>query len=429
MTAQNPREIAVRVLKQREAGRDYVENLLEGELSRTRLGAADRGLLHELTAGVVRWQAALDWLIDHKTAGRQQKPTLRILLRLGLYQLFWLDRIPQHAAVHETVELARELGFGPQSGFINAVLRGYGRETEATRRLLEDLKTSQPELGYSHPAWLVGRWTARWGAARTRSLLEWNNTPPLTYARVNTLKTSAADLLEVWRKEGVEVEPFERDWLAQTPVFLLRNHPSLTTLPSFQAGSFYLQDPSTLLSVNVLEPQPGEIILDLCAAPGGKATFMAQLMQNRGRIVAEDTNPDRLKLVEENCARLGATCITTQSTSTATPRPSTFDRILVDAPCSNTGVMRRRVDLRWRIRATEIERLSRAQLALLHRAAGLLMPGGTLVYSTCSLEPEENQELVRRFLAEAPGFRLEQEWELTPFADGVDGAYAARLQQ
>ncbi|MBI3191589.1 MAG: 16S rRNA (cytosine(967)-C(5))-methyltransferase RsmB, partial [Pedosphaera parvula] len=419
-----------RILKQREAGQDYVENLLEREISQARLSAPDRALLHELTAGVVRWQATLDWLIDRKTAGRQQKPALRILLRLGLYQLFWLDRVPQHAAVHETVELARQLGFGPQSGFINAVLRGYGREVDSTRRLLADLKTSQPHLGHSHPAWLVERWTTRWGVENVGRLLEWNNTPPLPFARVNTLKTTISDLLWAWQEEGVEGEPCARDWMTGAQVFQMKKHPSITSLKSFQDGWFYIQDPSTLLAVGQLNPQPGETILDLCSAPGGKTTFIAQLMQNRGRIVAQDSNPERLKLVSENCARLGATCVETVSTSTFNAQPSTrFDRILVDAPCSNTGVMRRRIDLRWRIRSNELERLRREQLNLLNKAALELKPGGTLVYSTCSLEPEENNEAVKQFLTENSGFVLANERELLPFVDGVDGAYVATLQK
>lgn len=430
MTNQSPREIAVRILKQREAGQDYVENLLEREISQARLSAPDRALLHELTAGVVRWQATLDWLIDRKTAGRQQKPVLRILLRLGLYQLFWLDRVPQHAAVHETVELARQLGFGPQSGFINAVLRGYGREADTTRRLLESLKTNQPHLGHSHPAWLVERWTTRWGAENVGRLLEWNNTPPLPFARVNTLKTTVSDLLWAWQEEGVEGEPCARDWMTGAQVFQMKKHPSITSLKSFQDGWFYVQDPSTLLAVGQLNPQPGETILDLCSAPGGKTTFIAQLMQNRGRIVAQDSNPERLKLASENCARLGVACVEVVSPSSLNAQPTTlFDRILVDAPCSNTGVMRRRIDLRWRIRSNELERLRREQLNLLNKAAQELKPGGTLVYSTCSLEPEENSEVVKQFLTENGGFTLAIERELLPFVDGVDGAYSATLQR
>jgi 16S rRNA (cytosine967-C5)-methyltransferase len=455
VNGQKPREIAASVLRRREHGGGYVETLLEEALAAAPLSPVDRGLCQELVYGVVRWQAALDFLIARKTDGRPQKTALQNLLRLGLYQIFWLDRIPNHAAVHETVENAKRSGFGPQSGFVNAVLRGYLREFDATKTLLADLKTSQPHIGWSHPEWLVTRWQKQWGTERAAQLLEWNNTPPKTFARINTLKfsnrrdelhesqtsanklgtrvtlpseeSSAGKLIEQWRDENVEYDFVRRDWFDENLIFELKSHPPLTALPSFQQGLFYIQDPSTLLAVRELNPQPGEAILDLCAAPGGKTTYIAQLMQNQGKVIARDSVPERLKLIEENCTRLGVTCVETVSTSQLPTRAAHCDRILIDAPCSNTGVMRRRVDLRWRIRPEEIERLRTTQLELLRNAVAFLKPGGILVYSTCSLEPEENREVVEQFLSEQSGFKLERDRELLPFADGVDGAFVARL--
>jgi len=417
----------MRVLHRRAAGLDYVENLLENELAEERLSPANRGLCQELVYGTVRWEAALDWLIARKTQGRTQKPILQILLRLGLYQMYWLDRIPNHAAVHETVELAKHNGFGSQSGFVNAVLRGYTREREETGRLLQELRVNQPHIGHSHPEWLWQRWLARWGSEKAVKLMGWNNTPPKTYARVNWLRTDAAKLLEQWRTEAVVYDFCHWDWTGEHLVFELKEHAPLARLPSFDQGLFYVQDPSTLLAVRMLDPQPGETVLDLCAAPGGKATFMAQLMRNEGRIVAQDIEPGRLKLIQENCVRLGASCVATSLSESLLPRALAFDRVLVDAPCSNTGVMRRRVDLRWRIRVEELERLRVAQLELLHKAAQALKPSGTLVYSTCSLEPEENAGVVEQFLKEHPAFALQEQRELIPFNDGLDGAYVARL--
>ncbi|HEX5398164.1 MAG TPA: transcription antitermination factor NusB, partial [Verrucomicrobiae bacterium] len=180
MSSENPRQIALRVLRQRTASGKFTEDLLEHTLAGARLSSADRGLCQELVYGIVRRRATLDWLIAQKTDGREQKPPVQNLLRLGLYQIFWLDRIPPHAAVHETVELAKQDGFGPKAGFINAVLRGCLRESEATRKRLDDLKISQPEIGFSHPKWLVDKWRARFGQEKLRQLLEWNNTPPKT---------------------------------------------------------------------------------------------------------------------------------------------------------------------------------------------------------------------------------------------------------
>ena len=424
VSAKIPREIAVSLLQRHAAGSGWLEQLLDNALSREPgLSPADRGLLRELAFGAVRWQATLDWLIARRTDGRPQKLLLQILLRLGLYQMFWLDRVPDHAAVNETVEIAKRLGFGAQAGFVNALLRGCGREREAIRSQIAQLKRTTPHLGFSHPEWLCERWAARWGPDKLAALLDWNNTPPPTFARVNSLRATPEQLAAQFDREGVLFTPRAYDWVPGDLAFELREHPPLATLPSFQAGLFYIQDPSTLLAVSVLDPQPGERILDLCAAPGGKTTFAAQQMRNEGAIVAQDSDPARLKLVAENCARLGVTCVS------SAPPENAFDRVLVDAPCSNTGVMRRRVELRWRVQPSELERLVVLQLDLLRRAASLLKPGGVLVYSTCSLEPEENEGVVEQFLAGTAEFRRESERSLLPFVDKVDGAYVARLRK
>jgi 16S rRNA (cytosine967-C5)-methyltransferase len=428
VSAQKPREIAARALVQRESGQGYIEDLLERALARAELSAADRGLAQEIAYGVVRWQSPLDWLIAQKTQEREQKATLRVLLRMALYQLFWLTRIPDHAAVNETVQLAREMGCGPQSGFVNAVLRGYVRERDATQHALKQLQTSDPALGFSHPAWLCERWEKRLGRDRLIEFLQWNNTPPKTFARVNLIRADLNQLREQWTREKVEAKLVPFDWARDTFVYELTAFPPLATLPSFSEGKFYVQDPSTLLSVTELDPQPGETILDLCAAPGGKTTSIAERMKNSGKLIAHDTTTDRLQLVIQNAARTGATVIETVLPSTINNPPSAnFDRILLDAPCSNTGVMRRRVDLRWRIRPEELQRLRKTQLDLLRDAVKRLKPGGTLVYSTCSLEPEENGDVVREFLAEHPHMPLQREHALTPWEHNVDGAYVARF--
>jgi 16S rRNA (cytosine967-C5)-methyltransferase len=426
---QKPRQIAIRVLRERLREQDYTENLFEKELAQHRLPGVDRGLCQELVYGIARWQLTLDWLIARKTEGRTQKEELRVLLQLGLYQMFWLDRIPNHAAVHETVEIAKEMGLGPQAGFLNAVLRTYTRERVETEKLLADLKVEQPALGHSHPDWLYERWVARWGVEKTAQLMELNNTPPPTFARLNLLKTDAATLATQWEFEGLKFAGRSWDWTGDGLVFQLESHPPLAGLRSFRDGWFYVQDPSTLLAVQELDPLPAHVVLDLCAAPGGKTTYIAQRMQNRGRITAQDAQEDRLALIRENCTRLGVTCVEASvAPSGVLVNPAKkFDRVLVDAPCSNSGVMRRRVDLRWRIRPEEIERLRADQLQVLRQAAPRVKPGGTLVYSTCSLEPEENGGVMKEFLAEHPLFKLEGERELLPFVEGVDGAYVAKL--
>ncbi|MBN2507099.1 MAG: 16S rRNA (cytosine(967)-C(5))-methyltransferase RsmB [Verrucomicrobia bacterium] len=429
VTGQKPRQIAARVLLARARRAEFVESLLEAELARATVPPADRALAQELTFGVVRWQATLDWLIVRYTNNRPQTPALQTLLRLGFYQKFWLERIPNHALVATTVELARHFGAGRQTGFVNAVLRRALREADAIRRELAELQQTSPGTGFSHPQWLCDRWQARWGDASLRRLLAWNNSPPPTYARLNTLRTDPERLARLWADEHVTFVPRHYEWTPMEPMFELASHPPLATLPSFQQGAFYVQDPSTLLAVHTLNPQPGESVLDLCAAPGGKTTAIAQRMRDTGRVEAEDVELDRRRLIRANCERLGITCVRLAEPRPAAPgdAPPLFDRVLLDAPCSNTGVMRRRVEVRWRIRPGEMERLSRAQFGLLARAATRLRPGGTLVYSTCSLEPEENAHVIRRFLADHAAFELRHEQTLLPFEHGVDGAYVAQL--
>lgn len=420
MSVQKPREIAARVLKRHRAGQQYIERLLEPELGA--LAPDDRGLCQELVYGVVRWQKTLDWLIARKTGGREQNPQIHNLLQLGLYQLFWLQRVPDHAAVHETVELTKKTGFQPKAGFVNAVLRGYTRERDETKAALEQLKQTDLAIGYSHPEWLVERWVKRWGKEKAMALLEWNNTPPPTFARINTLKADARKVKQVWDSESVIYRGVQRDWISDDQVFELEAHPPLTSMRTFQEGMFYVQDPSTLLAVTSLDPKCGEHILDVCSAPGGKTTYIAERMRNEGEVLAEDMRPERLKLVVDNCERLGVTCVGTTSAT------KEFDRVLVDAPCSNTGVLRRRVELRWRIKPEEIARLRDTQLQILRDSAKRLKSGGTLVYSTCSLEPEENEDVVKTFLGEHPQFASQSERQLLPFEQQVDGAYVAELK-
>ena len=411
------------VLLQRQKG-EYVESLLDSALKKHELKSEDRGFLQELVYGVVRWEMTLDWLIAQKTGDKPQKEIVQNLLRLALYQIFWLERVPSYAAVNETVEICKGKGLEPQARFINAVLRGYGRELEITRQRLEELKRTKPWIGISHPEWLWRRWEKAWGPERARRLMEWNNSPPPVYVRVNSLRAKVEEVRSAWDREGVLTEAVKFDWVSGDSVYRLVSHPPLSRLESFEKGMFYVQDPSTLLAPAMLGPTPGDRVLDLCAAPGGKTTYIAALMGNEGTVLATDVDPVRLKLVEENAKRLGAGCVrTVQELGSDEP----FDRVLIDAPCSNTGVMRRRVELRWRIKPEEIKRLALTQKSILKNAASKVRAGGVLVYSTCSLERDENQSVVGQFLAENPTFSLDKERELTPMKEGVDGAYCARL--
>ncbi len=398
---------------------------MDRELSRVRLGFQDRSLIQEICYGTLRWRDTLDWIIDRNTRVRPPDPPARIVLRVGIYQLLFLDRVPPHAALNETVEAARQLELGPQTGFINAVLRNCARAAESLRAEIEQLKKSNPALGWSHPAWLVDRWSQVLSPAELQALLAWNNTPAVTYARVNTLKADPAELIESWRNDNVEYDFTRWDWTPENLVFLLRRHPALEKLKSFRDGWFYVQDPSTLMSVSMLQPRPGERILDFCSAPGGKATYIAQLLDNDGRVIAFEPDDRRRARLRQNCERLGAD-VEPVAPGQLTGRDP-FDAALVDAPCSNTGVLRRRLDARWRLRPADIQRSRQLQLRLLVQAIDSVRPGGRVVYSTCSLEPEENQQVVSEVLASRPDVTMVRERLLHPARDGVDGAYAALL--
>jgi 16S rRNA (cytosine967-C5)-methyltransferase len=405
----NARRVAYQLLLEWERKRPHADDLLHERLPKSKLDARDRALVTELFYGMLRQLSALDFLIARLRNGELDEET-RAVVRLGLYQLFF-TRIPTWAAVKETVSLSKRAG-----GLVNAMLRRADRERDALRTALE---AAPADVQLSHPAFLLERWTREFGAEATAALAAWNNTPAPVILRANTLKTTRDELLQA--VPGAEPHPF---------------HPLALTVPHIpaewlSAGLCYVQDPSTLAACDLLAPEPGETILDACAAPGGKTTCLAALMRNEGKIVACDLWESRVARLRENCARLGvrsADCRVLDTMKEAPELlPQSFDRILIDAPCSNTGVMRRRLDVRWRLTEEDFLRMPAQQLALLRRCAGLLKPGGVLVYSTCSLEPEENEQVVDEAARVVPGLRLHATRHLRPWLDGVDGAFAAKF--
>jgi 16S rRNA (cytosine967-C5)-methyltransferase len=325
---------------------------------------------------------------------------------VGLYQLL-RTRIPRHAAVNETVEVA-----GRGRSLVNALLRRFLREE---KNLVKSLEEAPVGVRHSHPEVLVDRWTKHFGAPETAALCEWNNHPAEIFVRVNELKVTAGELTRAGEAGRLEAHPL-----------MLR----MEKLPIswIVAGLCYVQDPSTLMACELLAPQPGERVLDACAAPGGKTSYLAQLMRNEGRIVACDVSADRLARLRENLERLSVTNVEVRKADWLRPQPAEkekFDRILLDAPCSNTGVIRRRVDVRWRLSHDDFEKMPEVQLGLLKNLSTKLKPGGSLVYSTCSMEPEENEEVVRRITNVIPSLKFQKSRSTLPFRDNVDGAFAA----
>lgn len=413
MAQLSARRAALAALRAWRTETRFADSIITKLLAETKLITSDRAFALELFYGVLRNLTLLDFWIDCLRPSSVDID-LRDLLRLGIYQLFCLET-PEHAAVYETVELTRKSG----RAVINGILRAAARQQQHLRSSAQ----AQPLfVRASHPEFLVARWEQHFGLKAASALCMWNNEPPPVYGRINQLKIDGQEFLRRY-PNSVPLEQ-ESDFV-EFHVFPTN---------ALNQGHCYIQDPSTALACRLLDPQPGEKILDGCAAPGGKTTFLAQLMNDRGLIVACDREPKRLDVLKKNVARLGigiaqdAICDWEQeSIPPEIQSLAPFDRILIDAPCSNTGVMRRRVDARWRLQPGDFVRMQKRQIKIARAIAPLLKPGGTLVYSTCSLEPEENEQVVECIVAEVSILRLDEKKSLLPFRDHFDGAFAAKF--
>ena len=404
------RAVALNVLLSVERDQTFADEALDHAVSRSRLDARDRALVLELTYGVLRRQSTLDWRLDHVATKSMAKLPVRVrlALRLGTYQLLHLDKIPPSAAVNESVALIKAGGPGHWPGFVNAVLRALIRTPAPPwpDRAVDPVRSLS--VRHACPSWLAERWIVRFGLRAAEALCHvTTEVPPLTI-RVNTLRISRDALAARFTELGHGVRPTRI-----SPVGLvLDKSGAITELPLFHDGAFYVEDEAAQLVAPILDPQPGESVLDACSAPGGKTTHLAALMQNRGEIAAVDNQAARLRLVEDNCRRLGIDIIRTfLADAAASPSKHLserlFDRILVDAPCSGLGVLRRHPDGKWRKEAETLGQHRTIQLRLLDQACPLLRPGGVLVYSTCSSEPEENEQVIDRFCSAHKEFRRE----------------------
>jgi 16S rRNA (cytosine967-C5)-methyltransferase len=413
MAQLSARQIALVALQLWRKEKRFADSVISGLLAKAELARSDRAFALELFYGLLRNLTLLDFWI----ACLRSSPVgndLRDILRLGLYQLFFLKTAP-HAAVYETVELAPK----KQRSLINAMLR------TATRRQSELLARANAQPVFvrtSHPQFLVERWQQHFGPEHAEALCKWNNLPAPVYGRINRLKIDRHKFLQLY--------PTSR------PLTRNSDFVEFHTLPTgaLRRGHCYIQDPSTVVACQLLGPKPREKVLDACAAPGGKTGYVTELMHNLGTIVACDRDPERLEILKQNMARLGARIVEIARhdwthghvpPDIATLAP--FDRILVDVPCSNTGVMRRRADLRWRLGQADFDRMQQLQIEIVRALIPLLKSNGVLVYSTCSLDPEENENIVRQILTEIPILRLEATRYSLPFRDGFDGAFAAKI--
>ena len=447
MNKANPRRTALDILLRVERDRAFAEQLLDRELSLGTIAGPDRGLLTELVYGVLRRQGTLDFLVDSFAAsrGNRLERAVLVILRLGLYQLLFLDRIPASAAVNESVNLAKAVA--PRAaGFVNAVLRRADRERDSLPWPDRGADpTAYIAVRHSHPRWLVERWVEHLGVPEAEELAAaMAERAPLTI-RVNTLKITREAFMEELASTGVTAEPTM--WAPHGVRIVSRT--AVTAIPGFTEGLFAVQDESSQLAVLFLSPQPGERILDVCAAPGGKATYLAQLMENRGEVLACDISTKKLRLVAEAADRLGIGIIRTMADDAtklgAGADGPLFDRILLDAPCSGLGVIRRNPEGKWWKTPDDVARLAATQRNILDAVAPRLRSGGVLLYSTCSTMVEENENVVDDFLSRHGDFVLEDlnafspdfsgcftgrgHFRSWPHRHGMDGFFAARLRK
>jgi len=407
-----PRAICLDILNRIEKADLHPDRLLTDSFKRYRhLTSLDRSFLTELTYGVIRWREKLDWVIRQFSKILFEKIELETLhiLRLGFYQILFLTRTPSSAAVNESVELAKRIRGKRGAGFVNAILRSAIRQKDEIR--YPDID-KDPALHISviqsHPLWLVQRWVKEVGVEETIRVCTFNNQISSLTLRTNTLKINRKDLIEKLKEE--ELIAFPAAYAEEGIV--VKNPPPTSELPLMREGLYIIQDEASQLVTAMMDPKPGERILDACAGPGGKATHTSQKMENQGEIYALDVSKGKLDLIEEMCQRLEIKNVKTikgdAAQSLPIPQGSKFDRILADVPCSGFGTIRRNPDLKWRRGVEDIKRLSKLQLSILKNLAVYVKEGGILIYSTCTVFHEENEDVVERFLGGNPEFQLDR---------------------
>jgi 16S rRNA (cytosine967-C5)-methyltransferase len=435
-----PRGTAVKILNRVERTDSYLDKVLDIELKSPDLPDLDKGLLTEIVHGVLRWQNRLDWVLNGFSHGNFAKSEINVknTLRVSLYQILFLDRVPHSAAVNEGVEFIKRIRGEKPAGLVNAVLRNIIRNIEGIRYpLAEEDPVQHLAVYYSHPHWVVRRWLARFGFEETKKLLIAGNERPPLSLRVNKLKTDPGYFLRQLEQQGIAYTGSSHiDYFVRVKALA-----RIGQMELFRNGMFTIQDESAALPCLLLAPKPGERVIDLCAAPGGKTTNLAELMKNEGEVIAVDKYEAKLNLIKTSCERLGLHNVRLMAADASTIEAEAADRVLLDAPCSGLGVLSKKPDIKWKRDVSDLIKLTRIQSDLLDNAARLVKPGGVLVYSTCTTEPEENQGIVTAFLARTPGFSVDSAAafvsgdlvspegfvETFPHRHLMDGSFAARL--
>ncbi len=436
------RGLAVKILNRVERTDAYLDKLVNNELRSHELSDQDKGLLNELVTGVVRWQIKLDWVLNGFYRGNFPKADVNVknAMRVALYQLMFLDRIPHHAAVNEAVEFVKRLRNERYAGIVNGVLRNIERHLHEIR-YPDRNETLEHYLSvfHAHPIWMVKRWLERYGEEQTEKLLIANNQKPPLTIRINKIKIQPAEFISLLDKEGFDYTPSSYlDYYVH-----LQGASGMAQLDLFRKGYFSIQDESAGLAGKLLDPKPHERIIDLCSAPGGKAMHLAEMMNNTGEVIAVEKYPARADLIKSAAERLGVTNIKIVAEDANSFDAAIADRVIVDVPCTGLGVVRKKPDIKLKRDVSDIPKLTKLQYILLVKAASLTKPGGILVYSTCTIEPDENEAIVQRFLENNKNFAIDDPTsfvnkdfitgrktvETYPHMHTMDGSFAARLKR
>lgn len=440
------RDTAVKIVYRVLREGAYSNIALRQGLDESGLGRLDKALITEIVNGTLRNLTRIDWVKSQFIKKNKIEPWIEDIIRCGIYQLLFLDRVPDSAVCNESSELARNHGHEGTVKFVNGVLRNISRNKEKLEYPDKD-KDAVKYLSvfYSHPEWIVEKWMKDYGRRFTEELLKANNETPAFTIRCNRLKTSKQILMTMLSEEGIDCS----DGSFNPEAIYIRGTSAIEEKTSFKKGYYQVQDESSMLVAHIMDPKPGEIILDMCSAPGGKTAHIAELMGNQGEIVARDIHKHKLKLVEENCSRLGVNIVRTELYNGMLLDEGSigkFDKVLLDAPCSGLGVMRRKPDIRWKKEPANYSELAKLQRNMLELASKYVKPGGTVIYSTCTINKTENIEVVKDFLYDNQQFQISSitgqipeelacestntgYLELFPNTHGTDGFFIARMKR
>lgn len=406
----------------------------------------DKAFISELTFGTIRWKLKIDYIIEQFSSIRLKKisPWIINILRLGVYQILFMEKVPIPAACNESVKLCKKYGHHASSGFVNAVLRNIARNKENLKYPDMSDYTYYLSVIYSHPEWLVKRWLEHYGKDFTEKLLDSNNNTPELSIKINTLKASKKEVSEMLTQQGFTIT----DGKYIKDALIINNAASLLETETYKKGYFQVQDESSMLATEILEPKPGELVIDVCSAPGGKSLNIATLMKNTGALISRDIHPHKIKLIEEAINKMGFTNVKTElfdALELDTTLIGKADRVLADVPCSGLGIIRRKPDIKWTRKPEDFAELNKLQERILKNASMYLKPGGILVYSTCTIEFSENNAIIQNFINNNKDFELvalsnlpgkiklyaknNKFLQLYPSLHSVDGFFIAKIMK